>query len=302
MIIKKLEQKKLIQPPKWLSNNTHYLTVMGSIAYGCNESNSDYDCYGFCIPPKEMIFPHLNGEIMGFGKQTQRFEQWQQHHIKDNDKKIEYDFAIYNIVKYFHLVMENNPNMIDSLFTPQRCVLHCTQIGQHVRDNRKLFVHKGCLSKFRGYSFSQRSKIINKTNAKNEKRADSIDKHGYDVKYAVHLIRLLLECEQLLIFGEMDIQRDREIYKAIRKGEWTLEQIDEFFMTKEKALEELYNTSKIPYEPDEDKIKQILIDCLEMHYGKLDNSVIVVKKNDSLQSIIDEMENSLDKLKSLNND
>ena len=97
----------------------------------------------------------------------------------------------------------------------------------------------------------------------------------------------------------MDIQRDREIYKAIRRGEWTLEQIDEFFLTKEKVLDELYNTSKIPYEPDEDKIKQILIDCLEMHYGKLDNSVIVVKKNDSLQAIIDEIENSLEKLRNI---
>lgn len=299
MIIQKLEKQKLINPPKWLSNNTHYIAIMGSIAYGCNNEDSDMDCYGFCIPPKEMVFPHLNGEILGFGKQIQRFEQWQQHHIMDTDKHNEYDFAIYNIVKYFQLVMENNPNMLDSLFVPQRCILHCTQIGQHVRDNKKLFVHKGSFHKFRGYAFSQRSKIINKTNALNEERADSINNFGYDVKYAYHLIRLLLECEQLLIFGEMDIQRDREIYKAIRKGEWSLEQIDEFFMSKERYLEELYNTSKIPYEPDEEKIKQLLIDCLEMHYGTLDNSTIVVKKSDSLQKIVNELQTSLDKLKNL---
>ena len=64
-VVLELEQKRLIGPPKWLGGNVHYLTIMGSVAYGVSADTSDVDVYGFCIPPKEVIFPHLAGEILG---------------------------------------------------------------------------------------------------------------------------------------------------------------------------------------------------------------------------------------------
>jgi hypothetical protein len=53
-----------------------------------------------------------------------------------------YDLTIYGIIKFFNLAMENNPNVIDSLFTPVNCVLHITRVGNLVRENRRLFLHK----------------------------------------------------------------------------------------------------------------------------------------------------------------
>jgi hypothetical protein len=43
-----LTEQKLINPPHWLPANTHYLTIMGSIAYGVVDTNdetatSDFD-------------------------------------------------------------------------------------------------------------------------------------------------------------------------------------------------------------------------------------------------------------------
>lgn len=61
--------------------------------------------------------------------------------------------------------MENNPNMCDSLFVPQRCVLFASKIGQMVRDNRKLFLHKGSYHKFRGYAYASLNKLGNRTTA-----------------------------------------------------------------------------------------------------------------------------------------
>src|SRR5690606_14530541 len=116
---------------------------------------------------KELVFPHISGEIPGFGKQIQRFEQWQQHHIKDQSalsgKGQEYDFSVYSIVKYFQLCMDNNPNMIDSLFVPQTAILHISQIGNMVRENRKMFLHKGSWHKFKGYAYSMIHKANNVT-------------------------------------------------------------------------------------------------------------------------------------------
>ena len=75
-LIENLEKRKLISPPKWLHHAVQYLIIGGSTAYGYNKDNSDLDVIGWCIPPKEDIFPHLKGEILGFGRQHQRFEQY----------------------------------------------------------------------------------------------------------------------------------------------------------------------------------------------------------------------------------
>lgn len=136
---------------------------MGSVAYGVSNTGvSDLDIYGFCIPEKSVIFPHLAGYIPGFGQQPEKFEQWSVHHIKDPEKGQEYDCCVYNIVKYFSLVMENNPNMVDSLFTPHNAILHCSPIAQMVRDERHIFLHKGAWHKFKGYAYSQMSKLKSK--------------------------------------------------------------------------------------------------------------------------------------------
>ncbi|BDI28025.1 hypothetical protein CCAX7_000760 [Capsulimonas corticalis] len=240
---------------------------------------SDTDLYGFCIPEKETVFPHLRGEIPGFGNQIPRFEQWQEHHVLDKSagggKGRSYDLAIYNIVKYFQLCMENNPNMIDSLFTPRTCVLHSTEVGNMVRENRRLFLHKGAWHKFKGYAYSQVHKM-NSKDAPVGKRQELVAQFGYDVKYAYHVIRLLDEVEQILTEGDIDLQRNREQLKSIRRGEWTQEDILKHFERKERDLETLYTNSKLPHAPDEAQIKQLLLNCLEHHYGNLSDCVVNV--------------------------
>jgi predicted nucleotidyltransferase len=283
-IVQTLRKKDLLSDaPQFVVSNTMYETIMGSESYGVSNDDSDRDVYGFCIPPKTMIFPHLAGYVPGFGKNLPPgFEQYQHHHIIDKETSREYDITIYNIVKYFQLLMENNPNMIDSIFTPRRCVVHSTKIGEMVRDARKEFLHKGCWHKFKGYAYAQMSKIKNKTNAQNEKRAASIEAYGFDVKFAYHVVRLLDECEQILMTGDLNIEQNREQLKAIRRGEWTLAQLDQWAEDKHRQLEGLYVSSTLRHTPDEDALKNLLVNCLEEHYGNLSNAVAEPNKADKL--------------------
>jgi predicted nucleotidyltransferase len=284
MLLQKLEKLGLINPPSWMINNMQYLTVVGSEAFGVTSGDSDTDMYGFCIPSKHLVFPHLAGEVFGFGRQPQRFDVWQQHHIKHGER--DYDFSIYGIVRYFHLCMENNPNMIDTLFTPRRCVIHSTQIGEYVREQRRGFLHKGAWHKYKGYAYAQMSKIADKTNASNPKRKQTIEQYGYDVKFAYHVVRLLCQVEQIMVEGDLDLERNREQLKSIRRGEWTIEELQDYFTTKERALEAVYLTSHLPYGPDQDRIKTILLQCLEMHYGNLAN---VIARNPSFDRLLDDL-------------
>ena len=274
--VQTLTQRQLIRPPSFIGSNTMYETIMGSVAYGVSSDTSDMDVYGFCIPPKTTIFPHLAGEILGFGRQVQRFEVWQQHHVDDRDAMRGhgrmYDLSIYNIVKYFQLCMDCNPNMIDSLFTPVDCVLHSTKVGEMVRDNRKLFLHKGAWHRFKGYSYAQLHKMRSK-NAEG-KRLELIEKYGYDVKFGYHVIRLLDEVEQIMVEGELDLRRNREQLKAIRRGDVPEADLVAMAAEKEKALERVYESSTLQHSPDESKIKELLMQCLEEHYGSLGGVIV----------------------------
>lgn len=155
-------ERFIINYPSHMKSNVHYEVITGSTAYGVSDDNSDVDIYGFCIPPKHIIFPYSNGSLFGFGKPPERFDQFQQHHINDTGRNRNYDISIYNIVKFFNLCLENNPNMVDVLFVPTKCVLHSTAIGNEVRDHRKIFLSKRAWHKFKGYAFSQLHKAKHK--------------------------------------------------------------------------------------------------------------------------------------------
>jgi predicted nucleotidyltransferase len=285
-LIDQLLQQNLISPPGWLADNVHYLTIMGSVAYGVADTNddeqSDFDVYGFCIPPKEIVFPHMAGAIWGFGKYKEgmprsHFGVYQQHHVHDSSARggrgREYDLHVYNIVKYVQLCMECNPNMIDSLFTPEVCVLHCTKIGQFLRDNRKLFLHQGICERFKGYAYAQIHKMQTKDPDPGSKRAHLREKYGMDVKFAYHTVRLLNEAEQLLLEGDLDLQRNREMLKSIRRGEWTMQQILDYFEKKRIDLETARTKSTLPPTANESTLRDLLLRCLETHYGSLEGAI-----------------------------
>ncbi len=274
--LKRLADRSLIKPPRWLPVNVQYETIMGSVAFGVSSDGSDLDVYGWAIPPKDQVFPHLRGEIVGFGSPGPRFEQYQEHHVHDHDalggNGRRYDLTIYGIVKFFTLAMQNNPNIIDCLFTPVNCVLHSTRVGDLVRENRKLFLHKGAWPKFKNYAYAQLHKLS--TKVANGKRAELVAECGFDTKFAYHVVRLILEVEQILVEGDIDLQRNNEQLKAIRRGEWSLEYLRDWFSLKQTELERVYAESKLRTQPDEESIRVLLFYCLEDHFGTLENCVV----------------------------
>lgn len=288
----KLTKDRAVSPPSWLPNAVQYETLMGSHAYGINTENSDFDIYGWCMPPKEMLFPHqIGGEIEGFDSQKKRFSQYQQHHIKAFNK--EYDVTIYSIVRYFALLSDCNPNICDSVFVPNDSVLHITKIGEMVRERRDMFLHKGAHFKFKGYAFSKRNKAFTKNPDPNSARYNLVLKHGYDTKFLSHCVRLLLECEQILETGTIDLRKDREHVKAVRNGLVAPEDVNKWFDEKESSLNKLYETSKLQHGPPRQKIKQLLIDCIEEQYGSISN--LISMKSSKADQAVEEIKQVIEK-------
>lgn len=352
-VVQDLHRRGLLHkspPPKFLPMNMAYETIMGSEAYGVSSGSSDVDVYGFCFPEKEMIFPHLAGFIPDFGTHPPKFEVWQHHHAMDPDRGKEYDLAIYGIVKYFQLCMDCNPNMIDSLFTPRRCVLHTTSVGERVRENRKLFLSQRAWHKFKGYAHSQMHKIDIKRSASDaapmirdlqefewgadipntttfaeveaefkaptgkfpkidgqklewyyqhylalvekNKRLEGVKRFGFDVKFAYHVVRLMNEAKQILVEHDLDLERNSEQLKSIRRGEWSYQRILEYFQAEERALEETCSRSTLRWGPDEAALTELLLSCIESHYGTVSKAVV---RGVDVDRLIREMQDVIDK-------
>ena len=66
-----------------------------------------------------------------------------------------------------------------------------------------------------------------------------------------------------------------------------MEQIESYFADKEKFLEKVYAESKLQHSPDEAKIKQLLFNCLETHFGSLQGAV---NKDVSVTTLISELQ------------
>jgi len=124
------------------------------------------------------------------------------------------------------------------------------------------------------------------------KRLDSIRKFGSDTKYLYHVVRLLNEVEQIMVEQDLDLERNREQLKSIRRGEWKIEDVEEYFNRKEKELEKVYSESKLRYSPDEGKVKHLLLNCLEMHFGSLNNAII---KENEVSQLVQEIQEVIDK-------
>jgi hypothetical protein len=101
------------------------------------------------------------------------------------------------------------------------------------------------------------------------KRKEMVEKYGYDVKFAYHVVRLLNEVEQLLMESDIDLERNREQLKDIRRGNWSEAKIIEYFEDHESDLEQLYKKSDLPNKPQYGKIRDLLYECLEMHFTNL---------------------------------
>lgn len=265
--LKRLASKKIAHPPGWLIENLQYEVIFGSRAFGTQRLDSDYDLYGYAIPCRRFIFPTSEGWLPGWDKDCPKFDQYQQQAIVEPDSKKEFSFNIYNIIKYFRLVADANPNMLSSLYVPEDCIKHITKTGQMVRDQRKLFLSKLCWVKYRSYSSSQLHKVTHENPV--GKRKELVERYGMDTKFAMNVIRLLSECEDIFMRGDLDLRRNNEELKQILRGEWSLSRLTDEFERRKMAMEDLFHKTNLPNEPPEDKIKDLLIQCIDAHYKDL---------------------------------
>lgn len=103
---------------------------------------------------------------------------------------------------------------------------------------------------------------------RNPKRAELEARYGMDTKHAMHLVRLMRMCEEIMITGKVQVKRsDREELLAIRSGAWSYEQLIEWADTMDKSMDTLYKQSKLPHSPNRTKLDTLCVDLVESSFN-----------------------------------
>lgn len=99
---------------------------------------------------------------------------------------------------------------------------------------------------------------------RNPKRAEIENKWGYDCKHAMHLVRLLRMCREILDGRGVIVKRlDREELLEIRNGKWKYEELVEWAEKEDKELDELYKTSLLPKTADKRELDKLCRNIVE---------------------------------------
>ena len=118
---------------------------------------------------------------------------------------------------------------------------------------------------------------------RNRSRYALEEKYGYDTKHAYHLVRLIRMCREILTTGKVIVKRpDREELLTIRNGAWKYDQLIDFAESEDKALQVIYNESKVlPKTPDFNYLDRLCIQMVESALNK--HSWYRIKKHFSMK-------------------
>lgn len=115
------------------------------------------------------------------------------------------------------------------------------------------------MSDFQAYQLWRKNR-----NPKRQKIEDSI---GFDSKHAMHLVRLINMCKEILTSNTLSVFRpERDVLMDIRNGKWTFDQIEQYAIDSEGEFDKLYMESSLRDSPDRKSIQKLYYEiCKEVY-------------------------------------
>ncbi|HEW97166.1 MAG: hypothetical protein DRR16_25130 [Candidatus Parabeggiatoa sp. nov. 3] len=207
-----------------IANDNKILEIkVGSHLYGTNTPTSDIDYSGIFLPSKALVFgfqrvEEVNLSIMDkdeAGKNTQNAV----------------DRKLYELRKFVKLALENNPNLIEQLFVNEPNIVYINDAGRALLAQKHLFPHQGLVKKFKGYAFSQKHKMVIRT----DKFHELENAFNYLKAYADQKTLLIELKEKYLPFmkfnqdycviGDLNLQKGIFVKKAVSMIEERLSKV-----------------------------------------------------------------------------
>ncbi|MBT2444008.1 nucleotidyltransferase domain-containing protein [Streptomyces sp. ISL-36] len=215
-------------PEELVRDHTIYSCVMGSRAFGLATEGSDTDRRGVFLAPTPLFW---------------RFDKPPAHVEGPAEEQFSWELE-----RFCELALRANPNVLECLHSP--VVEHIDDTGRELVSLREAFLSRQAHQTFVRYAAGQRKKLDADVRQYGEPRW----------KHAMHLLRLLMSCRDLLRTGELTIHvgEDRERLLAVKRGEVPWPEVESWMSRLTEEADRASTTSPLPAAPDHARVEDFL--------------------------------------------
>lgn len=209
--------------------HTVYACVMGSRAFGLATDGSDVDRRGVYVAPTPLFWRLDKPPTHVDGPRAEEFS-WE-------------------VERFCSLALRGNPNILECLHSP--LVEHADATGRELVGLRGAFLSRRVHATFRGYAEQQLGRLEAGIRAQGTPRW----------KHAMHLLRLLASCRDVLRTGTLtvDVGDRREELLAVRRGELGWEEVRGRARTLFAEVDAAAARTPLPAEPDGARVEDFLV-------------------------------------------
>jgi len=206
-----------------------YRCVIGSRAYGLDDSESDTDRRGIYLPPAD-----LHWSLYGVPEQ-----------LEDDAAQEVY----WEIQKFLVLALKANPNVLECLFSP--LVETTTPLAVELLAMRTSFLSRMVYQTYNGYVMSQFKRM----------QAHLRNQGDIKWKHVMHLIRLLLSGVTVLREGfvPVRVEEHREALLEIKRGETPWYDVNHWRLALHDEFNKAFETTSLPERPDYEQANRFLV-------------------------------------------
>ncbi len=244
-------------------DNLIHLFAGGSALHGASlPGKTDLDVYGVFIEPKVNVF--------GLDK----YEHFTTSTSGDERRNTsdDTDVTLYSLRRWAALAAKGNPTALQFMFADNALFSQHTSAFQAweyaMYDFRHAVVSKAASTHYKGFVSDQMGRLLGtRGQGKHGQRPELTTQHGFDVKAAMHAVRLLGEGIELMRDEFIRFPRPNvEELRSIRRGEWSLDKLCSHVSILMAELDDAVVKSSLQERPNRVKVNTTLVDVYEQFY------------------------------------
>lgn len=228
--------KQGVIDPRFEANAAHNLyeyvilrVVVGSRAFGLDDSESDTDRRGIYLPPGELYW-----SLYGVPEQIEN-EQTQE--------------AYWELQKFLIMALKANPNVLECLYSP--LIETASPLAEELLAMRECFLSRLVYQTYNGYVASQFKKIS----------AEVRNRGQVKWKHVMHLLRLLNSGITVLREGHVPVRvvEHRERLLSVKRGELAWDDVEAWRVALHHEFDAALAATTLPERPDYERVNAFLI-------------------------------------------
>jgi hypothetical protein len=131
------------------------------------------------------------------------------------------------------------------------------------------FVARQAGKAFLGYLTAQKQRLLGERGQLRTHRPELVNEHGYDTKYAMHMLRLGYQGRELLETGRISLpmrEHERQRVFSVRRGEVPFNDVLTEIGELVRELEDLLETSPLPPDPGRTTVDDFLVRAYRQYW------------------------------------